>query len=106
MLIDVYETALKPAAPGCHIEPERFSPVELATGQARLATEAALALYRIGDPSGPDRILAMCRRIRFYSRFYRNGVGDQNNQLLIANEKLNHHDESIPAPALATFIKA
>ena len=67
VLSKIYESALRAARiPG---ESERFKAEEFAGGQARgwRSSAAALALYRVGDPNGVERVIAMHRRCRHCS---------------------------------------
>ena len=105
-------------------ETEYFKPDEFARESAAVATESALALYRLGDPHSIERVLDMHRHVKLYWRIYsaasrrelRNwadpvgqaflkGIYDMQDRLFPAYNSLQTHPWPIPASQLAAFLK-
>ena len=118
-----YDEALRTAlVPG---ETEYFQPDPFAREYAALITESALALYRLGDANGIERVLTTNRRVKLYSRIFntasRRELRNWNDPIALAAlramcdlssrlnmyawDKLRRHADPIPASQLAAFIK-
>ncbi|MCG3150357.1 MAG: hypothetical protein PCFJNLEI_03840 [Verrucomicrobiae bacterium] len=122
MLTQTFNQALRTAQ--IPNQPEWFRPEIFARDQAVPATEAALALYRLGDPDGLTRVLAMNRRVSLYLRIYRTagrrqlrnwsdptGLAILKNfyeavdRLTPAWQSLHRHPDPIPASQIPAFVK-
>jgi len=118
-----YDKAIRAALlPG---ESEWFNPGEFAMTHAEIATAAALALYRLGDAAGLERVLATHRHVRLYLRVYNSdgrrelrnwsdpiglawlkSMYEHADHLAAALGKLQRHTGAIPAAQLPAFLKA
>ena len=106
-------------------ETEYFNPDEFAREYAALATESALALYRLGDPEGIARVLTIQRHVKLYWRILgvasRRELRNWNDPIALAAlhnicdlasrldlyawQKLRRHAAPMPASQLAAFVK-
>ena len=118
----IYAAALRAAR--LPDDPEWVNPTEFAHVQAGRATEAALALYRLGATTGVVHLLAMHRQVTLYWRIYHNAgrrsikwdnplavkalqaIWEAGSHLTVSLEKLNRHTEPIPARQLAALLTA
>ena len=123
-LRQAYDDALR----ACQIpgETEYFKPAVFAHESAAVATAAALALYKLGDPAGVERLLAMHRHAYLYWRIMslasrragRKGDNTKATAQLMQQihdfvislkveslDKLQQHAAPIPANHLAAFLK-
>jgi len=122
MLLDTYNKALR--ASQVPNETEWFNPDPFTRETAVPATEAALALYRLGEPDGIERVLAINRHVRLYFRIYlsagrrelRNwsdpvgqailkNIYDAQDRLSPAYKSLERHAAPIPASQITAFVK-
>ena len=122
-LRQAYHAAIRAAlVPG---ETEYFNPDEFAREYAALATESALALYRLGDPEGVARVLTTQRQVKLYWRIFgvasRRELRNWNDPIALAAlhnicdlasrldlyawQKLQRHAAPIPVSQLAAFLK-
>ena len=122
-LRQTYDAAVRAAlVPG---ETEYFQPDQFAREYAALMSESALALYRLGDGNGIERVLTTNRRVKLYSRIFntasRRELRSWNDPVAVAAlramcdlssrlnmyawDKLCRHSQPIPASQLAAFIK-
>lgn len=119
---EAYDKAIRAALlPG---ETEWFNPGEFAMTHAEVATAAALALYRLGDATGLERVLATHRHVQLYLRVYNNAghrelrnwsdpIGlawlktmyEHADHLAAALGKFQRHTGVIPAAQLPAFLK-
>ena len=122
-LRQAYDDALR----ACRIpnEPDFFQPEKFASESAAVATASALALYRLSDPNGVERLLAMHRHVYLYWRIFclagrrqgRHGddprtlgrlldhMHDLTSRLQDSLNQLQQHAAPIPANQLAGFLK-
>ena len=119
---ETYDKTIRAALlPG---ETEWFNPGEFAMTHAEVATAAALALYRLGDATALERVLAMHRHVQLYLRVYNNAghrelrnwsdpIGlawlktmyEHSDHLAAALSKFQQHTGVVPAAQLSVFIK-
>ena len=119
---ETYDKAIRAALlPG---ETEWFNPGEFAMTHAEVATAAALALYRLGEATGLERVLTMHRHVQLYLRVYNNAghrelrnwsdpIGlawlkamyEHSDHLAAALGKFQQHTGAVPAAQLPVFVK-
>jgi uncharacterized membrane protein len=121
-LRQVYDATIRATLlPG---EREWFNPHEFAQTGAPAAAEAALALYRLGDPGALEKVLTMHRRVKLYWRIYHvagrrnikwedpkqvselHSIWDQERRLAGTLEKLERHADPLPASQLPEFLSS